>query len=231
MALVVKYYNDTTHAVYTLDSDPTIFAWGQTNAALRAFLYRSDTGTLYIKTGEGTQDWTLVGPGSVVSPSDAMKRTLAASTVAAAQLNEGNATIVIALGDVGSVLGNVITGAGPHNNIAPDVNGVDPNTAGSPFFPLVWNGLVAGTLTGLVSADHSATGWTNAKASSSVFDGNGLCVIQNLSVSATLTCPANSASSAANNRFAEAITIPPLSSVIVMYTLATNKWSPITPTF
>lgn len=64
MALQVKYYNDTTHAVYSLDSDPTAFAWNNTNASLYAFLFRTDNNTTYIKTGPNATDWTLVGGGN-----------------------------------------------------------------------------------------------------------------------------------------------------------------------
>lgn len=69
--LTTKYYNDTTHVVYNLDGDPTVFAWGNVNASNNSFLYRSDNGTLYMKTGPLSTDWTLVGPGNVqVTPTD-----------------------------------------------------------------------------------------------------------------------------------------------------------------
>lgn len=63
MPLDIQYYNDMTHAVYSLDSDPTVFNWGPTNARLYSFLFRTDNNTTYIKTGPNAQDWTIVVPG------------------------------------------------------------------------------------------------------------------------------------------------------------------------
>lgn len=50
-------------AQYTLDSDPTVFAWGGTNAAANSILIRTDVPSTYYKSGPLKTNWTLVGSG------------------------------------------------------------------------------------------------------------------------------------------------------------------------
>lgn len=67
MPLSVQYYNDTTHCVYTLDSNPTTFNWGGTNARLSSILFRTDTNQAFYKSGPLATDWTIwSGPLSIV---------------------------------------------------------------------------------------------------------------------------------------------------------------------
>jgi hypothetical protein len=60
MALSINYSNPGLPVEYVLDSDPTVFGgWGGTNAELASILYRTDTPSIYRKTGPVNTDWTL----------------------------------------------------------------------------------------------------------------------------------------------------------------------------
>lgn len=134
MGLTVKYYNDTTHAVYTLDSDPTVFAWGNTNASLNAFLYRSDTQQTYIKTGPLETDWELVGQGAYPDIADAAGTLVTIGVKTQIQTDTGYSAegldvgvpshgVVAAIGDT-TANGNPIQVIGAAPTVDPNGNGV-----------------------------------------------------------------------------------------------------------
>lgn len=179
--------------------------------------------------GDGT--WVPVGGGGGGGMTDAQKRTLAASTRLQLQMGTGFATVVISEGDPAhGTLGNLLSGAGPHNNVAPDVNGGDPNTFGAPYFPLAFEGADDATLTGLVSVDSGA-GWTSATADPSPY-GSGACIIQNLSSVASLTLVDQSTSSTEANRLdldGDDVVIPPLGMALLLYNTTDSRWNLITP--
>lgn len=65
MALGIIYSNPGLPVIYTLDSDPTVFAgWGGTNAESQSLLLRTDTNTIYRKSGSTSTAWTLTAVSS-----------------------------------------------------------------------------------------------------------------------------------------------------------------------
>lgn len=179
-----------------------------------------------------------IGGAMVDSSGDALPvallRTAAAMSRIQMQLTLGNAQVSLGEGIPFSQVGNILSGAGPHNNIAPDINLGDPNTFMAPYAPLVFNSNDDGTLTGLVSVDITTNGWTTACAAPPGY-GDGACIIQNISPVANLTLVNQSNSSTEPRRFAlpgsANVVIPPLSAVLCLYETASQRWHIWTPTY
>lgn len=175
---------------------------------------------------------TSISSGGGSGVSDWVFRGLAALSRLEFQIHQGKANVIISSGNPYSSIGGSISGAGPHNDILPDVNPGDVNTFGAPWFPLLFLGTVDGRLTGLVSVDSSADGWVSASDSGGSY-GSGLCIVQNYSNN-ELTIGHEDTSSAAANRFdlgGSDVVMPPMSSALFLYNVSTSRWNLITPNY
>ena len=150
------------------------------------------------------------------------------------QLAGGNNAVLAGGGTPTSSGGRAIAGAGPHNNLAPDVNGGDPNTFGAPYWPLIVEGDADATVTGAVSADVGAPGWTSFTPDPAPF-GTGALIISNVMSANSTTIVHESAASVAANRFslpgAANLVLPPLSLALFLYDTGIGRWTLIAPSY
>lgn len=96
MALTIIYSNPGLPAQYVLDSDPTAFAWGGTNAEINSILYRTDNPNIYRKRGGVANDWQLLTSANPVAARNI--ETFGARTIVA----NGDSFLVPGTGDLAS---------------------------------------------------------------------------------------------------------------------------------
>lgn len=96
MALGILYSNPGLPVQYSLDSDPTVFNWGGTNAEIGSILYRTDAPTIYRKSGPNTTDWTIQASsfsGSVPAANSVLKSN--GTGIVASQMTDDGTNISI----------------------------------------------------------------------------------------------------------------------------------------